>query len=99
MTEQLPGATAANRTVTDHPGAWFSVAFHDQVRAWHQIRLLARRHQVTLFALEQPAADATVPEGVRVVTSAASDARSSFQISIPAPPCSSNSRFCRRASR
>ncbi len=52
----------------------------DQVRAWHQIRLLARRHQVTLFALEQPAADATVPEGVRVVTSAASDARRAWRV-------------------
>jgi sugar transferase (PEP-CTERM/EpsH1 system associated) len=40
----------------------------DQVRAWHQIRVLSRRHQVTLCALEPPAPEARVPEGVRVVT-------------------------------
>jgi len=38
----------------------------DQVRAWHQLRLLSRRHQVTLFTLEQPAG-AQAPDGVRVV--------------------------------
>lgn len=41
----------------------------DQVRAWHQIRLLAQRHQVTLFALERPPAEALLPDGVRLVTS------------------------------
>jgi sugar transferase (PEP-CTERM/EpsH1 system associated) len=40
----------------------------DQVRAWHQLRVLARRHEVTLLALEPPAPGATVPDGVRVVT-------------------------------
>jgi polysaccharide biosynthesis protein PslH len=40
----------------------------DQVRAWHQVRVLSRRHQVTLMALEPPAPDARAPEGVRVVT-------------------------------
>ena len=40
----------------------------DQVRAWHQLRVLARRHQVTLLALDPPPPGATVPEGVRVVT-------------------------------
>jgi sugar transferase (PEP-CTERM/EpsH1 system associated) len=40
----------------------------DRVRAWHQLRVLARRHEVTLLALERPAAGAAVPDGVRVVT-------------------------------
>jgi sugar transferase (PEP-CTERM/EpsH1 system associated) len=40
----------------------------DQVRAWHQLRVLARSHDVTLLALERPPAEGTVPPGVRVVT-------------------------------
>lgn len=40
----------------------------DQARAWHQVRVLSRRHEVTLFACERPAPEARVPEGVRVVT-------------------------------
>jgi hypothetical protein len=47
VTEQLPGATAANRTVTDHPGAWRSVEFHDRVRAWVDERLEARGIRLT----------------------------------------------------
>ena len=40
----------------------------DQVRAWHQLRVLARSHEVTLLALERPDAEPTVPPGVRLVT-------------------------------
>lgn len=40
----------------------------DQVRAWHQLRVLSRRHQVTLFTAERPPPDAPLPDGVRVVT-------------------------------
>ena len=40
----------------------------DQVRAWNQVRVLSRRHQVTVVALERGEPGASLPDGVRLVT-------------------------------